>query len=105
MPSSTQPSLDALLYNTATSTLSYVNIGKLRRLLNFYPGHQLFTQPIPLFTKKIQICAADGSMPSGDGAGDRRIDLVWLPRKVVRGRLRGKFKKIWVVTGMDDMVD
>lgn len=44
-------------------------------------------------------------MRSGERAGDHRTELVWLPSKVVMGRLTGKFKKIWIVTGMDDAVD
>ena len=99
-----QSHLDVLLFNTATSTLSYINIGALHTLLNHYPGHQLFTQLIPRFAKKIDVVVCDGSVRSGENAGDFRTELVWLPRKVVLGRLRGRFRKLWIVTGMDDVV-
>ena len=93
-----------VLFNTSTSTLSYINIGALHTLLNRYPGHQLFTQPIPKFAKKIDVVVCDGSVRSGEAAGDYRTELIWLPRKVIMGRLTGKFKKLRIVTGMDDVV-
>ena len=101
MPSS---DLDVLLFNTSTSTLSYINIGALHTLLNHYPGHQLFTQPIPKFTKKIDVVISDGSVSSGEAAGDYKTELVWLPSKIIMGRLTGKFKKLWIVTGTDDVI-
>lgn len=47
---------------------------------------------------------SDGSVSSGEAAGDYKTELVWLPSKIIMGRLTGKFKKLWIVTGTDDVI-
>ena len=99
-----QSDRNVLFFNIETSALSYMSIGGLHALLNHYPGHQLFTQPIPRFAKKVDVVVCDDSARSTESAEDLRTVLVWLPRKVVLGRLRGRFRKLWIGTGMDDVV-
>jgi len=93
-----------LLFNSTTISLTTHSIPAIhtadpsKHLRSRFPNNHIWSVPIPLFARNIELYISDDGLP-----GEHMAAVVWLPRKAMFLRLFGGYDRLYVVGGLDDV--